>query len=320
MACGSSSEETKEPSFLLKGIKQELRCLVKHPFLPILILSGTDGLIYIWDLDSRSLLHTLSDRTGSILDLSLCPHGKYLTSGSSDNTVRIWDFVSGTRLHTFTGHTSHVRAVVWDASGSLIASGSDDNTIRLWHADSGALQHTLEGHTRTINKLVAHPTDDLFASGSYETTVRVWRWSSGAQVHTLVGHTNDVCSLEASATWLVSGSYDRTMRVWSWESGECVRVLDGFWGWIRSMTWNDSTLVSVDITCGHKSCVYGGCGFGTGYVTVRKCDTSSADPLKWSFENLFVKRIRLSNGGIYLDKGILAKTCYSEKTIDIFEI
>ena len=255
---------------LLRGHTDVVLALCTHPTLPLLVSGSRDHTVRVWDLESRSLLRTLTGHRNAVERLALDPSGTRLASGSIDRTIRLWDLGSGECIRTHDmkgiGTLGDVYGMAWEATGRYLASVSDETYIRLWDGDSGELRETLAGHLDEVKVLVAHPEKDLFASGSDDRTVRVWRFTTGALLHTLVGHTKEVRSLAASNAWLVSGSWDRSLRVWSWETGRCARVIEQFAGSPRSLAWRDSRMVVLDVENHGAS------------VTPRVWNTGSSDP------------------------------------------
>ena len=257
----------------LRGHAGRVVALLAHPSRPLLVSGGGgEGLVRVWDLETRALLRTLAGHRHVVWGLAFCPDGTRLATGSRDATVNLWDFDSGERLHTLCNDSMRaVHAVAWDAAGACLASGSNDGGVRVYNAASGALRHKLAGHRAPVGALAVRPGDDLLASGSADRTVRLWRFSTGALVRTLAGHEREVMALAASAHWLLSGSTDRSVRVWSWD-GICARVLKTarqlYW---NSLAWRDSTFLTLEYM-----------EYRYDDTRVHVWDASAANPSAWS--------------------------------------
>ncbi len=50
--------------------------------------------LYLWDVKSGELKHTLSGHTNEIVDVSISPDGETLVSGSKDGTILLWEYNS----------------------------------------------------------------------------------------------------------------------------------------------------------------------------------------------------------------------------------
>lgn len=143
----------------------------------VLLSSGEDKVIKIWDLRSNEHVRTIqasapissmdfsvdgdhivfaSGRSAQVWDassyeivkqydmdyevscVSLHPSGKkFATGGSNDLWVRIYDFETGEQLELYKGHHGPVHTVCYSPDGEIYATGSEDGTIRLWQTTAG---------------------------------------------------------------------------------------------------------------------------------------------------------------------------------------
>lgn len=56
-----------------------------------MILSGSeDNLVYLWDLQTRQVLQTLSGHTGQVLGVEGHNTREWIISASNDQTVKLW--------------------------------------------------------------------------------------------------------------------------------------------------------------------------------------------------------------------------------------
>ena len=105
------------------------------------------GDVYIFYTDhqngTRRLLRTLSEHTGTVLEVAWNPNGSILATSGNDGTVRLWNPDSGVNYAVLRGHTKAVNSVAFSADGSTLASGSSDKTVRLWNVNT-------QNHLRTI--------------------------------------------------------------------------------------------------------------------------------------------------------------------------
>lgn len=105
-----------------------------------LIAAGTVmGGVIIWDLDSRQILHNLTDHEGSIFGVKIDSEGKYIISCSDDRSIKLYDFQTGQLLATGWGHGSRIWNLEFFKCQDLlkIFSTGEDCTARIWKYDSG---------------------------------------------------------------------------------------------------------------------------------------------------------------------------------------
>ncbi|GAB4286021.1 MAG: hypothetical protein Fur0025_18110 [Oscillatoriaceae cyanobacterium] len=137
-----------------------------------------DCTIKIWDLHTKSLLHTLRghrDRVYSVAYPSTTDRDNtLLVSGSADTTIKIWHIPSGKCRQTLTGHTQNVCSVAISPDGQTIASGSWDTSIKIWDIPSGKCRQTLTGHLSWVYGVAFSPDGTKLASASADGAIRIW--------------------------------------------------------------------------------------------------------------------------------------------------
>lgn len=104
-----------------------------------LIAAGTVmGGVIIWDLDSRQILHNLTDHEGSIFGVRIDSEGKYIISCSDDRSIKLYDFTTGQLLATGWGHGSRIWNLEFFKCQDLlkIFSTGEDCTARIWEFES----------------------------------------------------------------------------------------------------------------------------------------------------------------------------------------
>ncbi|MBD1861910.1 MULTISPECIES: WD40 repeat domain-containing protein [Trichocoleus] len=200
-----------------------------HPYL--VSSSADEDAIKVWDLRTRTLLHTLRDHTAGVKTVAIAPDGQIAASGSYDNSVKLWDLSTGTWQQTFLGHTDTVSGVAFDPQGQVLASCSYDQTIKLWDLKTGELSSTLVGHSHRVTSLAFSPDGSILASASEDKTIRLWNWASGELQIILNGHAGDVLSVAFSpdGQTVASGSADETVKLWCPLTGRLLRTFGKSW-------------------------------------------------------------------------------------------
>ena len=71
-------------------MRSQYTCVAFHPD-GLILATGTESVIRVWEAKSQSNAATFEGHTGPITALSFSENGYYLATGSADSTVRLWD-------------------------------------------------------------------------------------------------------------------------------------------------------------------------------------------------------------------------------------
>ncbi|KAI9368519.1 WD40-repeat-containing domain protein [Aspergillus egyptiacus] len=190
-----------------------------------LATASEDKQIRLWDINSRSIQHTMTGHEHAIDFLDFAGNGRYIASGSSDKTVCLWDTVEGKIVHVLSIEDG-VAAVAISPDCLYVAAGSMDNTVLVWDSTTGDLVARLEGRQDSIYSLAFAPNGKDLISGSLDKTIKIWElnlpraYSSpsrgGKCLRTLKGHQDFVFSVcwTPDGRWVMSGSNDRSVQLW----------------------------------------------------------------------------------------------------------
>ena len=198
--------------------------------------SADGNSVFLWDMLTRTLKHTIEEDDDSAWTLAFSPDSKTLADGRT--TIRLWDVATGNQTFRLDGHTRKVDALTFSSDGKTLASGDADGGIRLWNiaADGdqftlsrllGAVKgkrlsdsRTLTEHKRSIEALAFTADGTTLVSASRDTTMRLWDVDTGNWHAMMEGHTEPIKALgflEDGKT-LASGSSDCTLRLWNTET------------------------------------------------------------------------------------------------------
>ena len=86
--------------------------------------------VYVWDLQTRSLLYKVRAHNKIILGLSYVDDSHFLTC-SADGTIRVWNIDSQKMVALLEGHSNWV-SEVYVLDPNTFLSCSHDKTLRLW--------------------------------------------------------------------------------------------------------------------------------------------------------------------------------------------
>lgn len=90
--------------------------------------------VIIWELNTRKIIHKLTDHEGSIFATKIDKHGEHVVSCSDDRSINLYDFKSGKLMATGWGHGSRIWSLDFSKEFSpiRILSTGEDCTARVW--------------------------------------------------------------------------------------------------------------------------------------------------------------------------------------------
>ncbi|XP_015735217.2 CMT1A duplicated region transcript 1 protein [Coturnix japonica] len=145
------------------------------------VSGGTDGMVKVWNLDSRLCLRTLKH---SNIVYAVKMDGTHVVSGCDRGLVKVWHAGTGTLLKVLEGHLGPVRCLSFDQWH--LVSGSSDGYVLGW---------SMVGDLKRCLIAFRHPKDVLslellhlrVVSGCADGKIRVFNYLTGSCLRVLVG-------------------------------------------------------------------------------------------------------------------------------------
>jgi WD40 repeat protein len=102
---------------------------------PRVVLSGSEGLAEIWDVESGARAAVLAGPPGGVKDLAFSPDGSRIATASVDGLVRVFDAETGAPELRLRGSGCAVEGVAFSPDGTKLASTSWCDGVRVWALD-----------------------------------------------------------------------------------------------------------------------------------------------------------------------------------------
>jgi len=160
--------ETGSPVFVVGGGTAGYSCAGFHPD-GLILGTGTEATMRIWDVKSRAVVAALDSHQGAISCLAFSENGFYMATGAADATVKLWDLRKTKNFHTITpaaGGT--ISSVQFDYTGQFLTVGSNDVSVyesKGWSTVASFTDHkaavTGVGFGRSASLLVATAADGI---------------------------------------------------------------------------------------------------------------------------------------------------------------
>ncbi|MBN2535768.1 MAG: WD40 repeat domain-containing protein [Spirochaetales bacterium] len=228
-----------------KGHSKNVSSLCLNRDNTILVTSGWDGIVNVWDIRTGKLLHKLTQRKirgSGILSLFISSDNRYMVSGSDNGYIMLWDLSNGKCIRTINTKADNIHGICItpDMMHIIICCRELYENIKMYDFSTGVLVKHFKGHDNTVFSLDLSYDGSLLASGSADNTARIWNVKTGECLHVFYRHDDWVETVRISEDkkYLATGGCDLHVRVWEIETETLVHEYKG----------SSHTIYSVDIS------------------------------------------------------------------------
>ncbi|KAI3660853.1 hypothetical protein MP638_006610 [Amoeboaphelidium occidentale] len=190
----------------------------------MMITSGFDDMIILWDLETGSILkRILLSRLDSRIR-SIAVQNNLVVTGGLDSKARTIDLVSGRVVRTI-DTDGFVFSVVVSGEFFYIGKQNQPNVVR-YSTQRGSSNLAYDGHTDSVFSIFLY--NDILISGSADTTVVCWNASNARTLRVLSGHTDFVRVVAIFDGFLYSAGGDTYVVKWNIENGQILQMFPTF--------------------------------------------------------------------------------------------
>ncbi len=219
----------------------------------LLLSSGNDNTVRVWDVLEGSLLKTLRGHGGRVPACAFAPQSRQVLSGSHDHRAMLWSLeryeeLRVFRSRVFSGHRDAILGADFSSDGARVISASRDRTARIWDVASGREMRQLrEGHDFLVAACYFFPDGKRILTAAIDNTVRVWDIVSGAQQLVLdaTGFSAAVALSSDGHRILTGSAREQTAdedagqawsaKLWDGQTGQLLRRFDGHAGEVTAV-------------------------------------------------------------------------------------
>lgn len=209
-----------------------LTAIALFPQEPLVVCSGQDGSLHIWDWHQGKCLKTLPGRGLAIATVAVLPDGDTIAAGGAEATIALWNWRTTTLLRTLEGHPGGTHAIALAADGRTLVSGGQDRCVHQWDWQVGTRLHSWTGHRAAVEAIAL--AGDTMASGSGDGAIHLWHVQTRELLRVLPAHKAAVRSLvlltdgsPVEEAAIASGGWDMAVQLRRVATGRVYHTFSG---------------------------------------------------------------------------------------------
>lgn len=137
----------QKSSWSTPGVQMALAYM---PANQLLYSGGTNGNLYSWDIQDRSLVSTFVGHTDIVMALTVLKKLNNIASGSLDKTVNVWDSYTNARVLELQGHKKGVLDMAYSPEYRLLFSCGFEHDACVWSPFVNSLVYRFRGHHASL--------------------------------------------------------------------------------------------------------------------------------------------------------------------------
>jgi len=208
-----------------------------------------DHSVFVWDLESKEIIHKLTSYPEAAEKVILFSRGKQAITVAG-NTITHWDIHKGKQLRQHSFHRTPVISIYLFPNESNVMSADEAGNIFFWNLNTGEVQGNLKPDQEAPWAIASMNREPIAFTAGNDETIQAWDLNTGKLRYSLTGHEDWVWALCVTKDdkYLLSASEDHTIIVWDLEAAKVVRVLKGHKAGVRflSLTEDDNLVLSAD--------------------------------------------------------------------------
>jgi WD40 repeat protein len=145
------------------------------PDQKMLVSSGWDGRIALWDATTGKQIAVLLGHKSNIRKVVFSPNGKELASASTDGTLRLWNVEARKERGVVrVPDAGSCTDVAYANDGKYLVAVHADGGLRVWNAKTGKCLVVIAAHEKCIMGMTVSPDSKQVATGSLSGRAKLW--------------------------------------------------------------------------------------------------------------------------------------------------
>ncbi|MBM0230855.1 NACHT domain-containing protein [Micromonospora sp. STR1_7] len=168
--------------------------------------------------------------------------------GRTRPALSVWDVAKAQRLAVLDGGEESAGTLTWSPDSGLIAAVASKHNVSLWRGDDYTLAHQWRTEGDGEVAALAWSNDSTGLAAAVGNQIEIWNVVQQHISMRCVGHTNAVRQISWSpeGNLIASISDDDTLYIWHTQDGRPLGVLDTPDGIVRSLSWQDTLIVTYN--------------------------------------------------------------------------
>lgn len=216
----SAAPDQADPS----SSNRQIRALSTDMVFANLAVASNDGLIFLWDLTSKSMETLLETNDGAVVyDVAINPAGNLVAAALADGQFILIDLLNDRAVSNIGAYARDPRSIAWSRNGQVLATGGDEEIARIWKMDGNQVSDgepvELIGHTGGVRSIALSADGNYVLTGASDATARVWDARTGTSKFS-IKHKGAIDAVDYSAprddrtSLLAVGGADNVVDLW----------------------------------------------------------------------------------------------------------
>jgi WD40 repeat protein len=190
-----------------------------------LVTASDDGTIRIWDVPTKTLIHSIPIGNSEVWDVQFSATGDLIATASADGAIRLWNPLTATLVRELHGHKHDALQVIISPRSDRVLSKSGDGDVILWNVSDGGQIAEVRGVGGT-HAIAFNRDGTLFVAGGADGELRVFDASSGLLRASLVAHPGAVMTVAFAprSDRIISAGDDGQIVIWDLLDRPSVRI------------------------------------------------------------------------------------------------
>ncbi|NVB37296.1 PD40 domain-containing protein [Pseudenhygromyxa sp. WMMC2535] len=202
--------------------------------------SGSDGSIFLWDIDAGHTIASWQTHQGSVRSCAWSHDDRRASTSGSDGTIHIWEIGTGLCVASWQAHRCQASSCAWSRDDRHLLSAGSDGSIHIWDIESAASLASWQAHQGTVSSCAWSPDGRHVLSSGDDGRIHIWDIESASAVASWQSHQGTVssCAWSPDGRRILFSGYDDTIRLWDLDAGTAITSWQARQGIVWSCSWS----------------------------------------------------------------------------------